>query len=52
MAKPRAAAWNGGQGWLSQRLVIRGLDMSSWYLPAIPAAAALSFIAYSFMVGF
>jgi len=26
--------------------------MNSWYLPAIPAAMALSFIAYSFMVGF
>jgi hypothetical protein len=27
-------------------------DMNSWYLPALPAAAALSFIAYSFLVGF
>jgi len=26
--------------------------MNSWYLPAIPAAAALSFIAYSFLIGF
>ena len=26
--------------------------MNSWYLPAIPAAMALSFIAYSFLVGF
>jgi len=52
MAKKRAKAWNARPAWLSQCLAIRGLDMSSWYLPAIPAAAALSFIAYSFMVGF
>jgi hypothetical protein len=52
MAKRRPTAWNARLGGLSQRPAIRGLDMSSWYLPAIPAAAALSFIAYSFMVGF
>jgi len=26
--------------------------MNSWYLPALPAAVALSFIAYSFWIAF
>jgi hypothetical protein len=52
MAKPRAEAWNGPGEGLLQSLVNRGPDMNSWYLPAIPAAAALSFIAYCFAIGF
>lgn len=27
-------------------------NMNSWYLPAVPAAMALSFIAYSFWIAY
>jgi hypothetical protein len=31
---------------------LRGCPMNSWYLPAIPAALALSVIAYSLWLGY
>ena len=49
-AWPRRADRHGmAAGMTISGLVLRGTVMNSWYLPAIPAAMALSFIAYSFL---
>jgi hypothetical protein len=51
MAAGRAAAWN-KRGNIAKSTASTRVDMNSWYLPAFPAAVALSVIAYSFWIAY